>query len=227
MNRTLNPRTAIIVVLALLSGMISHPVAVRGQTPADTVHSILPSLDSLNLDAEACILINRWQGSAAWLNEPMRLLSSTASYVTLGLPGAVTTYGSLRRDNGIVIAGASLLISELVAEGIGEGIKYLVGRKRPYQVYRNYCISPDTTETAPSFPSGHAIAVWTIVTSLSLNYPKWYVIAPTAIYAIMTSLSRPFLGVHYPSDIIAGAVLGFLTSYAFHQWVQPHWFPPR
>jgi membrane-associated phospholipid phosphatase len=41
-----------------------------------------------------------------------------------------------------------------------------------------------------------------------IGYPKWYVIVPAALYATTVSLSRPFVGVHYPSDILVGATIG-------------------
>jgi membrane-associated phospholipid phosphatase len=63
-------------------------------------------------------------------------------------------------------------------------------------------------------------------TTISLQYPKWYVIAPAFIYASGVGYSRMYLGVHYPTDVLAGAVLGagssFVTHYAF-KFIKKRW----
>ena len=47
-----------------------------------------------------------------------------------------------------------------------------------------------------------------LATSLSVKYPKWYVIAPSALWACSVGVSRMNEGVHYPSDVLAGAAIG-------------------
>jgi membrane-associated phospholipid phosphatase len=59
-----------------------------------------------------------------------------------------------------------------------------------------------------SFPSGHASLSAALATSWSLSHPRWYVIGPGALWATGVALSRVHLGVHYPSDILAGIILG-------------------
>jgi membrane-associated phospholipid phosphatase len=51
---------------------------------------------------------------------------------------------------------------------------------------------------------------------LSLSFPKWYVIGPAYSYAILVAYSRSYLGVHYPGDILAGAIIG--TGSSFLTW---------
>ena len=67
-----------------------------------------------------------------------------------------------------------------------------------------------------SLPSGHAALSVALATSWSLSHPYWYVISPSALWAGAVSLSRLHLGVHYPSDILLGAVLGVGIATGIH-----------
>ena len=71
-------------------------------------------------------------------------------------------------------------------------------------------------------PSGHTSSVFATATSLSMAYPKWYVVVPSFVWAGSVGYSRMHLGVHYPSDVIIGALVGsgsaILTRKA-NQWL--------
>lgn len=103
----------------------------------------------------------------------------------------------------VVSVGSSILINT--------GIKYIINRQRPYEQYSQ--IIPLQREHTPSFPSGHTSTAFNIATFLSLNYPKWYVIFPSYIYAISVGYSRLYMGVHYPSDVLMGVFVGAGTAY--------------
>jgi len=85
-------------------------------------------------------------------------------------------------------------------------LKYSIDRERPFNTYA--FINPLDNVTSPSLPSGHTSNAFALATSLSMAYPRWYVIAPAFAYAATVSYSRMHLGVHYPSDILLGAVIG-------------------
>jgi len=100
------------------------------------------------------------------------------------------------------------------------GLKHAVGRPRPY-VYRALSsrsrhYGEAQGERFLSFPSGHAAISAALVTSWSLSHPDWYVVAPGATWAVGVALSRLHLGVHYPSDVLAGTVLGVGTAVLVH-----------
>lgn len=80
----------------------------------------------------------------------------------------------------------------------------------------------------PSFPSIHTASAFSLATSLSIKYPKWYVIAPSALWACSVGFSRMNQGVHYPSDVLAGAVLGTGCAFAnvyINKWLKK-WLLP-
>jgi undecaprenyl-diphosphatase len=85
-------------------------------------------------------------------------------------------------------------------------VKPLVGRLRPCQAF-----SPDQIHLIVgcgglSFPSSHAVNNFGVATVFSQYYPKWRVWFYA--WATVIAISRVAVGVHYPSDVIAGAVIG-------------------
>ena len=68
-----------------------------------------------------------------------------------------------------------------------------------------------------SFPSGHTAAAFVFAAVLAAFYPL--LALPAFVLATLIGLSRVMLGVHYPGDIVAGAVLGLLSAAAALQWL--------
>ncbi|WP_256604704.1 phosphatase PAP2 family protein [Sphingobacterium multivorum] len=65
-----------------------------------------------------------------------------------------------------------------------------------------------------SFPSGHTSSAFATASALSRAYSKWYVVAPSLLWASSVGYSRMYLGVHFPSDVLTGAVLGTGAAFA-------------
>lgn len=61
-----------------------------------------------------------------------------------------------------------------------------------------------------SFPSGHAHSCWLAAVILGSRYRK--LLAPLIVFAILTCYSRPYFGMHYPLDVIGGALLGVVSG---------------
>jgi len=100
-------------------------------------------------------------------------------------------------------------------------MKELVKRPRPYNAYSGE-ITPYMTETSYSFPSGHTSLAFTTATALTLKYPKWYVIVPSYFWACSVGYSRMNLGMHYPSDVLGGAITG--SGSAYLTYLINNWF---
>lgn len=85
------------------------------------------------------------------------------------------------------------------------GIKPLVARVRPYDAYPFYKLLIGA-QTDFSFPSGHTLCAFETATSISLYYKKFTLLS--VFVACSIAFSRMYLYVHYPSDVLCGALLG-------------------
>jgi undecaprenyl-diphosphatase len=101
-------------------------------------------------------------------------------------------------------------ISALVALGIGQLIGMVFPRPRPYLSHQVQLLISRTVDT--SFPSDHATLGFAVAV-LVWRYNRR---AGTALLllAFVLALARVFVGAHYPSDVLGGAMLGSLTSVA-------------
>ena len=126
-------------------------------------------------------------------------------------PSSFVAIGLLNKDTNQINTGVCIATGIALNTAFTIGLKYSINRNRPYITYPE--IKPIETENTPSMPSGHTASAFNIATSLTLFYPKWYVAVPAYTWASGIAYSRMYLGVHYPSDIIAGAILGSGTAW--------------
>jgi membrane-associated phospholipid phosphatase len=112
-----------------------------------------------------------------------------------------------------------LFLAVAVPNLIGEAIKGIVGRGRPFVGGSadafNY--SPLVwTEQFASFPSGHAITSFALTFALAAVWPRSrYVMI---VYALLIAVSRVLLLAHHPSDVLVGALIGLLGALFVRQW---------
>jgi membrane-associated phospholipid phosphatase len=144
------------------------------------------------------------------LDPAFRFVSNTVMPLSFAVPCGLAGAGLYNHDpvlvNQAMVAGASLIL----ANALSAGLKYGIHRKRPFVTYED--IQKETRAGPYSFPSGHTTSAFATATSLCLAFPKWYVIAPSCVWAGLVAYSRMHLGVHYPSDVLAGILLGVGSS---------------
>ncbi|QDA58429.1 phosphatase PAP2 family protein [Thermomonas aquatica] len=128
----------------------------------------------------------------------------------------VLALAALRKLREGLFAGIAIIGSAL----LNLGAKQLFARARP-SLWES--IAPESTF---SFPSGHAMGSITLALVLALlawhTRWRWWVAAPMAAFVAMVGLSRVYLGVHYPSDILAGWAAASAWTVAAYLLVFPH-----
>lgn len=169
------------------------------------------------LDEKLFLSINHYGIHHAWLDQPMKGLSNSMSFTSIGIPAVVYIYGMTTGNRDEAVSGMSMAISQAASGIISQGLKMIIQRERPYHVLQDVRL-PGTPAGGYSMPSGHATSAWALATSLSLHYPKSSVVWPSIAYALGVSLSRPYLGVHYPTDLVAGAIVGAGTAWLVYHY---------
>lgn len=138
----------------------------------------------------------RWQ--RPWLDGPMSALSTAGdAKAGLALCAGVGLFCGQRGHDAAKLA----LAADAGAALVTFGLKCAVGRARPDGI---------ADRTNSSFPSGHATGAFALATVFGHEYPKLAV--PCYALASGIALSRVYRGRHYPSDVLAGAAVGYASA---------------
>lgn len=166
----------------------------------------LPHLHWISgLDLAICLRFNRLSRIGFW-RELFKIVSRLgngmfwyALMVLLPLihgPAAWPTVGRM------LLAGALGLM-------LYKWLKAKTSRPRPYQIYSVISAAAPALDRF-SFPSGHTLHATSFSLVACAGFPQ---LAPLLYpFAILIAISRPVLGLHYPSDVLAGALLGMLVA---------------
>jgi membrane-associated phospholipid phosphatase len=175
----------------------------------------LGSLSVFSQTADYRILKNINAAESPQKNQIFGLWANSVGPVSIGVPALLLGYdwckkpGPFLKNRGVQLGGALLLSGAMTVS-----LKYAINRPRPFVTWPD--IEKRSAAGSPSFPSGHTSTSFTLATSLTLKYKKWYVAAPAYIWACGMAYSRMYQGVHYPSDVFFGALSGASTSYLCH-----------
>ncbi len=191
-------------LLLLASGMLLCTACVNGQT------------DNFDVRTVKKIQQNRTAGKTSFF----KTMSGTAVPVSGGIPFVLFVKGMIGENKAEKKEAVYMAQSAAVTTILTFGMKELFNRPRPAE-HDPSIIALKNAQNG-SFPSGHTSIAFSTATSLSIIYPKWYVIVPSYTWASLVGYSRLYMGVHYPTDVIAGAIVGggsAWLSYKLNKWM--------
>ena len=141
--------------------------------------------------------------SSTWKN-----ISSSAEPICVAAPISMFAVSLINHDQNLKKNSFKLAESLVVTAAIAEVMKVTINRDRPFVKYPMDVFPNKIDETGKSMPSGHTAFAFTTATAIYLAYPKWYVALPAFTWATAVGYSRMYLGQHYPSDVLMGAIVG-------------------
>lgn len=167
--------------------------------------------------------INGWDSRG--VRQFSRTMVNSEVAVALAIPASLAVYGLCSGEKKCLNDAAVICASIVGSYALTQAFKSVIDRKRPYEKYPDRIICRASSSSS-SFPSTHTSAAFALATSLSLQYPRWYVIAPSMLWASGIGFARINQGVHYPSDVLGGMILGAGTAYLSY-YINKRWFNKR
>jgi undecaprenyl-diphosphatase len=164
------------------------------------------------------------QGRVPAVTSFMVAISTLGGTVPLAIRTCVVA-GICFAKSSLRFRGFATLLGMSAGVLLVELIKQTVARERPNIV--PWAV-PDSTITSLSFPSGHAsnnalfiVLVLSILATVVRNKRLWWLLASTGfMWVLAMGVSRIYLGVHWPTDVIAGWCIGGLIGMSVHEWMR-------
>jgi undecaprenyl-diphosphatase len=162
------------------------------------------------MDASLVIALNRFAESSAFTRVVSIFFASWLLWVGVALVAIFWFVERRVRFVSAVVAAVSAVLAWVVNQWIGE----LYFRPRPFvdlaAVHK--LISKSVDEK--SFPSDHTAIAFALALAVFMVNRKWGI--ALLILAVLTALGRVLVGVHYPTDVLGGAVVGIIAALAVH-----------
>ncbi len=147
----------------------------------------------------------------------LAITNSTAA-LAFGIPAILLINALLKKDIILRQNALLLLIPVAISAIVANILKYAIDLPRPYEIYP--FIHKLSAGGSPTFPSGHTTDAFAFATIAGLVYRKWFIIVPCIIWASLVGYSRMCLGVHFPTDVLGGVLVGVLCSSAYYLYIK-------
>ncbi|MGN0806522.1 MAG: phosphatase PAP2 family protein [Candidatus Coproplasma sp.] len=145
--------------------------------------------------------------SQAWLNYIMKYITYIGEFAAVPIACALILLIFKKTRRGGFIAAASLIFNFILVNAI---LKTVVNRPRPWTEFEELKIFYEQfgirLPTDSSFPSGHASACFCLAVACVCAFKLKGL--PALVIAFCVAVSRIYLCVHYPSDVLVGALIG-------------------
>ncbi len=149
-----------------------------------------------------------------WSIPFLQVISNTTTFTSITVVLIVLIISVARKSKLIRRKFFTLAVVLIMVSVVSQGLKFLIDRERPFETYPH--IEKLSTGGDSSFPSGHTLEAFALAAALSLLFSGKKIMIPVYIWACLVAYSRLALGVHYPSDVLGGMLIGTLIG-----WVVP------
>lgn len=140
----------------------------------------------------------------------LQFISDTTTFTSIGLILSIFIASIIKRSKILRKSWITLAISITLVALSTQVIKSCVNRERPFKVLPS--VEKLSTGGDASFPSGHTAEAFAMASAISLLFRKRWVATVITLWAIVVAYSRIALGVHYPGDVLGGALLGVFVG---------------
>lgn len=165
----------------------------------------------MNIDTSLFTFLNSFAGKSHLSDSIISFVGDKISYLLI----LVFLIFVLRFASEKKKAFLTAVVSTVISRGIvTELIRFLYHRPRPFSVMN---VNQLIYEKNWSFPSGHAAFFFALATAVYFYNKKWGVFFFIATFFL--SIGRVIGGVHYPSDILGGAIIGIATAYLVKRYI--------
>jgi undecaprenyl-diphosphatase len=135
----------------------------------------------------------------------------------------LAAYGYITKDYGLFVLITGGFIQSSVIHVL---IRYkLINRNRPYITLQKEGVAQHDIliREHKSFPSGHVTFFLLFGILIAYFYQSWIILIIFIILDVIMAITRLILGVHFPTDVIAGFAFGFLYALIFLVWTSIYW----
>ena len=178
---------------------------------------------TMTLDVKLLYLFNNFAGKSQIFDTLIVFLAEYLQYVLVAVFLMLLYFSVYSRREQLYIFGVTTISIIIARFGITEIIRFFYHRPRPFLIFSISKLLSNGwfySDTEWSFPSGHSAFFFAMAMAIYLYNKKWGVWF--FIAAILMNISRIVAGVHYPSDILGGAVVGIavgcLVVYFAKKW---------
>ncbi|MBS4179231.1 phosphatase PAP2 family protein [Lederbergia citrea] len=163
----------------------------------------------MNLDYKIFEMVNRYAGQSNLLDQIVILFSKFGP-ILFGMVFIWLWFsksGNKYQNRQIVLYALTITI---IALGANKIIEMLYFRPRPFVTHAVNLLS-DKSSLDPSFPSNHSAGSFALAFALFWKRRKIGIVL--LVVAVFMALSRLYIGVHYPLDVSAGAIIAFIVTF--------------
>jgi undecaprenyl-diphosphatase len=174
------------------------------------------------VDLELAQVVN--QAGLGWIDPVSELFCAVGFLVAFWLGVVAFVWWRDRPRRATVTAGVALaiafhfVVSEMILKHAV--LAFVPGRMRPWVAHPETIVPIGHRFDDSSFPSSHAASTAAIGLVIAWHYPRTRI--PVVLFVIAMSLARVHNGMHYPTDVLAGTILGVLYG-AIAIWVVARW----